>query len=148
SLAEELKSELRSHLEDVVLGLLMTPLSLTPSYSGKPTKALFEAGEEMDGIDISVFIDILTRRNGFQLAKIKCAWSKPAFFAEKLHKAMERHGTCEDTLMRVMVSRSEVDLKKIIAEFQIMYGKSLQDYIVEDTKGHFEKILLGLCGPY
>lgn len=34
-------------------------------------QALFEAGEETDGIDIAVFIEILTRRNGFQLAKSK-----------------------------------------------------------------------------
>ena len=40
------------------------------------------------------------------------------------------HGTCEDTLMRVLVARSEVDLKKIISEFELMYGKTLQQCIL------------------
>ncbi|XP_061554319.1 annexin A1-like [Phycodurus eques] len=79
---------------------------------------------------------------------VKCAWSTPAFFAEKLHRAMERHGTCEDTLIRVMVSRSEVDLKKILEEYRAMYDTTLQEDILKDTKHHFENILLGLCGPH
>ncbi|XP_059214125.1 annexin A1-like [Centropristis striata] len=144
------------------------------------TQVLFEAGDHPDGIDVAVFIDILTSRSGPQLAKmfqhyaagsdvslpkaldmhlrgdiedclidiVKCSWNTPAVFAEKLHHAMKGHGTCEDTLIRVMVSRSEVDLKKIIQEYRAMYDTSLQEAILEDTKGHYEKILLGLCGPH
>ncbi|XP_042365544.1 annexin A1-like [Plectropomus leopardus] len=79
---------------------------------------------------------------------VKIAWNTPAFFAEKLHKALERHGTCEETLIRVLVSRSEVDLKKIVQEYRAMYDISLQEQILRDTKGHYETILLGLCGPH
>uniref|UniRef100_A0A4W6FE77 Annexin n=1 Tax=Lates calcarifer TaxID=8187 RepID=A0A4W6FE77_LATCA len=79
---------------------------------------------------------------------VKCAWNTPAFFAEKLHRAMEGHGTCDSTLIRVLVSRSEVDLKKIVEEYRAMYDRSLQEHILEETKGHYEKILLGLCGPH
>ncbi|XP_008287262.1 annexin A1-like [Stegastes partitus] len=79
---------------------------------------------------------------------VKCAWNIPAFFAEKLHLAMKGHGTCEDTLIRVLVSRSEVDLKKIVEEYRAMYDTTLQEAILMDTKGHYEKILLGLCGPH
>ncbi|KAM9841303.1 annexin A1-like [Aulostomus maculatus] len=79
---------------------------------------------------------------------VKCAWNTPAFFAEKLHRAMRRYGTCEETLIRVLVSRSEVDLKKIIEQYRAMYDTSLQEDILNDTKTHFQKILLGLCGPH
>ncbi|XP_054613092.1 annexin A1-like [Dunckerocampus dactyliophorus] len=79
---------------------------------------------------------------------VKCAWSTPAFFAEKLHRAMKGHGTCEDTLIRVLVSRSEIDLKKILEEYRAMYDTTLQEDILKDTKKHFENILLGLCGPH
>ncbi|XP_070706712.1 annexin A1-like isoform X2 [Pempheris klunzingeri] len=78
---------------------------------------------------------------------VKCAWNTPAFFAEKLHLAMKGHGTCEDTLIRVLVSRSEVDLKRIMEEYRAMYDVSLQEDILRDTKGHYEAVLLGLCGP-
>uniref|UniRef100_A0A667XSW4 Annexin n=1 Tax=Myripristis murdjan TaxID=586833 RepID=A0A667XSW4_9TELE len=145
----------------------------------KDAVALFEAGENSKGTDVSTFINILTSRSGPQLTKselsrlgryitrglntpnthlqrkhaqtnqtVKCAWSKPAFFAEKLHLAMKGRGTCEDTLTRVLVSRSEVDLKKVMDEFKAMYGKTLQEVISDDVKGHFEKILLALCGPH
>lgn len=79
---------------------------------------------------------------------VKVAWNTPAFFAEKLHKAMERRGTCEDTLIRVLVSRSEVDLKKIDENYRAMFDLSLQEHIAHDTEEHFQKILLGLCGPH
>ncbi|KAM9820092.1 annexin A1-like [Neosynchiropus ocellatus] len=146
----------------------------------KDAHTLFEAGEHPEGIDINVYIDILSRRSGPQLSKtfqryacmsdvtlpkaldmelrgdiedcmidmVKCAWNTPAFFAEKLHKAMEGYGTCEDTLIRVLVSRSEVDLKKIVQEYRAMYDVSLQEHILHDTKGHYEAVLLALCGPH
>lgn len=79
---------------------------------------------------------------------VKCAWNTPAFFAEKLHLAMKGHGTCEDTLIRVLVSRSEVDLKKILKEYRAMYDVSLQEDIQKDTKGHYCSVLLGLCGAH
>uniref|UniRef100_A0A665TUV2 Annexin n=1 Tax=Echeneis naucrates TaxID=173247 RepID=A0A665TUV2_ECHNA len=82
------------------------------------------------------------------IAIVKCAWNTPAFFAERLHMAMKGHGTCEDTLTRVLVSRSEVDLKRIVEEYRAMYDESLQEHIVRDTEEHYQKILLGLCGPY
>ncbi|XP_048114076.1 annexin A1-like [Alosa alosa] len=80
------------------------------------------------------------------MALVKCAWNMPAYFAEKLHLAMKGFGTNEDTLTRIIVSRSEVDLKKILIEYKRMFGRSLQQDILKETKGHFEKILLGLCG--
>ncbi|KAF7217732.1 annexin A1 isoform X1 [Nothobranchius furzeri] len=77
---------------------------------------------------------------------VKCAWNTPAFFAEKLCHAMKGVGTRDRTLIRILVSRSEVDLKKIVEEYQAMFGRSLQDDIVADTKGEYQKVLLGLCG--
>ncbi|CAN9504790.1 unnamed protein product [Ophioblennius macclurei] len=82
------------------------------------------------------------------LALVKSAWNKPAFFAEKLHAAMKGHGTCEDTLIRILVSRSEIDLKKIVEEYRGMYDRPVQEDILHDTKGHYQKVLLGLCGPH
>jgi len=79
---------------------------------------------------------------------VKSAWNMPAFFAEKLHLAMKGYGTCEATLIRVLVSRSEVDLKKILDQYRAMYNTSVQEQILEETKGHYQQVLLGLCGPH
>ncbi len=42
---------------------------------------------------------------------VMCMRSRPAYFAEKLYKSMKGAGTDDDTLVRVVVSRSEVQLE-------------------------------------
>ncbi|KAM9642604.1 annexin A1-like [Trichechus inunguis] len=79
-------------------------------------------------------------------AIVKCASSKPAFFAEKLYQAMKGIGTRHKTLIRIMVSRSEIDMNDIKAFYQKKYGISLSQAILDETKGDYEKILVALCG--
>ncbi|XP_009330965.1 PREDICTED: annexin A11 isoform X1 [Pygoscelis adeliae] len=80
------------------------------------------------------------------LAVVKCLKNTPAFFAERLQKAMKGAGTKDRTLIRIMVSRSEVDLLDIRAEYKRIYGRSLYTDITGDTSGDYRKILLKLCG--
>nr|XP_046230743.1 annexin A1-like [Scatophagus argus] len=189
---EEYKKDLEDVIKDETSGDFSTALlamlkankdessEVDMDLARRDAETLFEAGENTCGVNVSAFIDILTTRSGQQLSKtfqqyaclsdvtlpkaldmelrgdiedclidiVKCAWNTPAFFAEKLHLAMKGYGTCEDTLIRVLVSRSEVDLKKILEEYRAMYDVSLQDDILRDTKGHYRDILLGLCGPH
>ncbi|KAM9322784.1 annexin A1-like isoform 1-T1 [Pholidichthys leucotaenia] len=79
---------------------------------------------------------------------VKCAYNAPAVFAEKLHNATMRHGTCEKTLNRILVSRSECDLKKILKQYKAMYNRPLQEVIQEETSDCYQKILLELCGVF
>ncbi|GCB66384.1 hypothetical protein scyTo_0012000, partial [Scyliorhinus torazame] len=46
-------------------------------------------------------------RDGMQ-AIVQCVVNRPAFFAEKLYKSMKGLGTSDSTLIRVVVTRSEV----------------------------------------
>ncbi|XP_075073226.1 annexin A11 [Mixophyes fleayi] len=80
------------------------------------------------------------------LAVVKCLKNCSAFFAERLHKAMKGAGTKDKTLIRIMVSRSEVDLLDIRQEYKSLYGKSLYTDITGDTSGDYRKTLLKLCG--
>ncbi|KAL2100374.1 hypothetical protein ACEWY4_004768 [Coilia grayii] len=80
------------------------------------------------------------------IALLKCAWNTPAYFAEKLQLAMKGLETNKRTLTRILVSRSEVDLKMIRLEYTRLYGRTLQEDILAKTKGDYEKILLELCG--
>ncbi|XP_027714803.1 annexin A11 [Vombatus ursinus] len=80
------------------------------------------------------------------LAVVKCLKNTPAFFAERLNKAMRGAGTKDRTLIRILVSRSEVDLLDIRAEYKRLYGKSLYHDITGDTSGDYRKILLKICG--
>ncbi|KAL6472571.1 hypothetical protein MHYP_G00187590 [Metynnis hypsauchen] len=81
------------------------------------------------------------------LAIVRCIKSKPGFFAERLYKSMKGLGTTDSILIRVMVSRSEIDMEDIKNEFLKTYGKTLYSFIKGDTSGDYRKILLELCGP-
>lgn len=80
------------------------------------------------------------------LAIVHCARNTPAFFAGRLHQALKGAGTDELTLNRIMVSRSEIDLLDIRAEFKKLYGYSLYSAIKSDTSGDYEIALLKICG--
>nr|XP_043882122.1 annexin A1a isoform X1 [Solea senegalensis] len=93
-------------------------------------------------IDTSVHTFKLTHLNSG--LSVKCIGNRPAFFAEKLSVAVK--GKKKNILTRIMVSRSEIDLKLIKDEYKKNYGKTLYKDILDDTKGDYERILLALCG--
>lgn len=72
--------------------------------------------------------------------------NRPKYFAERLMKAMKGLGTDEETLIRIVASRSEIDMVQIKAEFLEMTHKTLYRYIEEDTSFNFKKILQALVG--
>ena len=103
---------------------------------------------------------------------VQCVRNTPAFFATKLYKSMKGLGTDDSTLIRVIVTRCEVDMLDIKQEFQNKYQKTLASFIKVcivscrcintavgkfytqllfyyfqgDTSGNYRKTLLGLIG--
>ncbi|KAH0514868.1 Annexin A11 [Microtus ochrogaster] len=110
--------------------------------------AVFNEYQRMTGRDIekSICREMSGDLEQGMLAVVKCLKNTPAFFAERLNKAMRGAGTKDRTLIRIMVSRSETDLLDIRAEYKRMYGKSLYHDITGDTSGDYRKILLKICG--
>ncbi|XP_048044124.1 annexin A3-like [Megalobrama amblycephala] len=80
------------------------------------------------------------------VAIVKCAVSTPAYFAEKLYKSMKGAGTDETTLTRVMVSRGEIDMLDIRAEYKKLYQSSLYKEINSDVSGSYGECLKMICG--
>ncbi|CAN0147004.1 unnamed protein product [Lampetra planeri] len=109
---------------------------------------VFEEYQRTSGKDIeqSIKSEMSGSVEDALLAVVKCVKSKPAFFAESLYKSMKGAGTDDATLMRIMVSRCEVDMLDIRAEFKRLYGKSLYSFIKGDSSGDYRKVLLQLCG--
>ncbi|XP_052776735.1 annexin A11-like [Mya arenaria] len=112
-------------------------------------KAVFEAYQQNHGKDIEAVIQAETSgylQDGY-LAIVRIAKNPPAYFAQRLHKSMKGAGTKDSTLIRVVVSRSEVDMIQIKQEFQRLFGKTLGSFINGDTSGdyNYKKLLLALC---
>lgn len=64
-----------------------------------------------------------------------------------LYKAMKGMGTNDDTLIRVIVSRTEIDMQYIKAEYSKKYKKTLNDAVHSETSGNYRAFLLALLGP-
>lgn len=59
---------------------------------------------------------------------------------------MKGMGTDDSTLIRVIVTRAEIDMLYIKAEYEKKYGKSLNDAVHSETSGHYRTFLLLLLG--
>uniref|UniRef100_A0A8C7T0L8 Annexin n=1 Tax=Oncorhynchus mykiss TaxID=8022 RepID=A0A8C7T0L8_ONCMY len=80
------------------------------------------------------------------LAVVQCIRSVPMYFAKRLYKSMKGLGTQDNTLIRIMICRSEIDMLDIRECFRMCYEKSLYNMIKEDTSGDYKRTLLALCG--
>ncbi|KAI4888313.1 hypothetical protein NFI96_017612 [Prochilodus magdalenae] len=118
------------------------------SRSKAHLRAVFSEYQHMCGRDIekSIEREMSGDLEGGMLAVVKCIKDTPTYFAERLHKAMKGLGTKDRTLIRIMVSRSEVDMLDIRQAYIRKYGKSLYTDISGDTSGDYKKLLLKLCG--
>jgi hypothetical protein len=56
-------------------------------------------------------------------------------------------GTDESSLTRGIVSRAEVDMKKVKEEYKVRYKTTVTADVVGDTSGYYQGILLALIGP-
>ncbi|XP_036937183.1 annexin A11b [Acanthopagrus latus] len=111
-------------------------------------RAVFQEYQQMCGREIekSICREMSGNLESGMVAVVKCIKDTAAYFAERLHKAMQGAGTKDTTLIRIMVSRSEIDMLDIRQAYMKNYGKSLYTAISGDTSGDYKKLLLKLCG--
>lgn len=63
------------------------------------------------------------------IVSVKVVKDRAGFFAEQLYKSMKGIGTNDRRLIRLVVTRSEIDMGEIKEAFTEKYGKSLEDMI-------------------
>jgi hypothetical protein len=80
------------------------------------------------------------------LAIVRVMQNKPKYFALQLRKSMEGAGTNDRSLIRIIVTRCEIDMGLIKREFDQENKKPLEEWIKGDTSGDYKRILLALIG--
>jgi annexin A7/11 len=80
------------------------------------------------------------------LTILRTAINRPESFAIRLHKSMAGLGTNDNSLIRLVVTRSEIDMEDIKDAFLRKYGKTLKSFIKGDTSGHYKHALYALIG--
>ena len=79
-------------------------------------------------------------------ATIKCLTCPEKYFKKVLRLAINKLGTDEWALTRVVTTRAEVDMQRIKEEYHRRNSVPLECAIDSDTSGEYEKMLLALIG--
>ncbi|KAL1292220.1 hypothetical protein HN51_060675 [Arachis hypogaea] len=80
------------------------------------------------------------------LTILRCAINPSMYFAKILRKAIKGMGTGDTRLIRVIVTRTEIDMQYIKEAYLTKYGKPLSVAVRSDTSGHYRDFLLQLLG--
>ncbi|XP_043363314.1 annexin A13 isoform X2 [Dermochelys coriacea] len=145
-LESDVKSDTSGSLRKILVSVLQANrdegLEIDAELAGQDAKELYE----LKGRDIE---DAIKSETSGDLEKafltlVRCARDCQGYFATRLYEAMKGAGTEEETLIRILVTRAEIDLQTIKEKFQKMYNKSLAEAIKSDTSGDFRKLLVAL----
>ncbi|XP_064649735.1 annexin-B12-like [Lineus longissimus] len=77
---------------------------------------------------------------------VQCMRNPAEYFADRLWKSMKGAGTDDSLLIRIIVSRSEIDLVEIKSAFLQKYHKTIYKMIEGDCSGDYKKLLLAIVG--
>ncbi|VEN36445.1 unnamed protein product [Callosobruchus maculatus] len=139
-LEEDLRADTSGTFKRMMVSLCTANRDENPSVDMDQVRddaaKLAEAGELQMGTDESAFNAVLAIQDA------------PKYFAKQLNNAISGAGTDDNSLMRIVVTRSEIDMEDIKRAYASKYGESLREAIKSDAGGSYEDGLLGLIGEY
>ena len=71
--------------------------------------------------------------------------SPSEYFATRVKEAIKGFGTQDQLLMRVLISRDEIDMPTIKQYYKQLYGKDMVQDIKSDISGDYQKLMVELC---
>ena len=72
--------------------------------------------------------------------------SPSEYFAYRINKALKGIGTKDTILIRVLISRDEIDIERIKRYYKQLYNKRLYDEVKDDVSGDYKNLFLELIG--
>jgi len=67
------------------------------------------------------------------------------YFASRVNEAITSAGKKDELLMRILITRDEVDMPKIKECYKKLYGKDMVESVKEATLGDYKNLLVELC---
>jgi hypothetical protein len=71
--------------------------------------------------------------------------SQSEYFATRVNEAIKGFGTKDKLLMRVLITRDEIDMPTIKQYYKQLYGKDMVEAIKSDISGDYQKLMVELC---
>ena len=71
--------------------------------------------------------------------------SPSEYFATRVKEAIKGFGTSDHLLMRILISRDEIDMPDIKQYYKQLYGKDMIEDIKSDISGDYQKLMIELC---
>uniref|UniRef100_A0A673WX08 Annexin n=1 Tax=Salmo trutta TaxID=8032 RepID=A0A673WX08_SALTR len=107
-------------------------------------QATFKIYEQLSGTEILDAIDneATGTLKECYITLVRCAKNPQLYFARRLNAAMKGAGTDEDTLIRIIVGRSEFDLETIKEMYLEKYDVPLKEALSSECGGDFKRLLL------
>uniref|UniRef100_R7WE19 Annexin n=1 Tax=Aegilops tauschii TaxID=37682 RepID=R7WE19_AEGTA len=139
-LAEAIRRKKQPHAGEVV--------RIVSTRSKPQLAATFRCYKEQHGSDIEEDMKQYSSSQFARMLKIAvwCLTSPEKHFAEVIRYSILGLGTDEDALTRAIVSRADIDMKKIKQEYRVRFKTTVTDDVVGDTSGYYMDILLALVG--
>nr|XP_020479687.1 annexin A13-like isoform X2 [Monopterus albus] len=109
-------------------------------------QATFKVYESLSGTDIldTIGSEATGTLKDCYITLVRCAKNPQLFFARRLNAAMKGLGTDEDTLIRIIVGRSEIDLETVKDMYLEKYDVTLKDALDSECGGDFKRLLLAV----
>uniref|UniRef100_A0A8D3BPI2 Annexin n=1 Tax=Scophthalmus maximus TaxID=52904 RepID=A0A8D3BPI2_SCOMX len=165
AMIHDLKSEVSGEYGEALLilaeGKRDESTNVDTAKAKAEAKALYEAGEKKWGTDEQKFIDILCHRSVPQLRQTLVEYKNISKKTLQESIESEMSGNLETllvavgekntsllnlTLTLIVVSRSEIDLLDIRAEYKKLFGYTLYSHLESEVSGSYGNALKHLCG--
>eukprot|EP01105_Mastigella_eilhardi_P006002 TRINITY_DN17637_c0_g1_i1.p1 TRINITY_DN17637_c0_g1~~TRINITY_DN17637_c0_g1_i1.p1 ORF type:complete len:413 (-),score=118.00 TRINITY_DN17637_c0_g1_i1:81-1319(-) len=166
----------RKTLMHTIRGTRMPPGQVDPTRVEAEAHALYHAGEHRLGTNEGVFIDIISRSSAEHLQLVSQAYARhhhhslekaieketsgdfcttlialctprPTFVARRVNDAIRGLGTNDSLLVRMFSFNNKPLLHMAAAEYQRMYGHSMEQAVCSDTSGPYRDLLVRLLRP-
>lgn len=79
------------------------------------------------------------------LSILESSTSPAEYFAKVINKAIKGMGTNDNMLIRTLISREEIDMTMIRAQYEALFKKKMIDDITGDTSGDYQKICVAIA---